>query len=456
MKQHQRPTIEFRGLRERQRSPLRRFGKVLLILGVIFGVLGVGYFVAIKQYIQRTLEQITDPAITAVDPLPPGKPYNVLVLGSDARNVLDPSQRQQREFSGSSGGHLADTILLIHVPADQKSATILSFPRDLKVKIPGKSGFHKINSAYAGIRSKKIIGANLMINTIKAHTGLPVHYYVEINFASFQRIVDAVGGVRLCPKKAYNDKQSGLILKKAGCQEFDGRLALGYVRMRKSDPRGDFGRIERQQEFMRVLLQKVKSVGFFTNPKRLIETFNAVRSGVKTDYKGLSEGELRSIANKLAGFKQSNVDFRVVPSHADFQNGVSYVIEETAKAEKLYAALKNETPLPPYGKTGASIPEPEDITMVILNGTTVNGLAGIVRDELREVGYKVRSTGNAERRDYTTTVILYEPGAEAKAQLILEEFPGAKVQEATEPQDTDIVVIVGQDQASRASPSPSP
>ena len=435
---------------------MRKFVKVLVILGVIFGVLGVGYFVGIKQYIKQTLSDITDPSITAVDPLPPGKPYNVLVLGSDARDVLDPSQRNEREFSGSGGGHLADTILLIHVPADQKSATILSFPRDLKVKIPGKSGFHKINSAYAGIRKPKINGANLMIETIKAHTGLPVHYYVEINFASFQRIVDAVGGVRLCPKVAYKDKQSGLILKKAGCQEFDGRLALGYVRMRKSDPRGDFGRIERQQEFMRVLLQKVKSIGFFTNPARLINTFNAVKAGVKTDYKGLSEGELRGIANKLAGFKQSNVDFRVVPSHAEFQNGVSYVIEETAKATKLYEALKNETPLPPYGKTGASIPEPEDVSMIVLNGTKIKGLAGVVRDQLREVGYKVRSTSNADRRDYTTTVILFEPGAEAKAQLILEEFPGAKVQEASEPQDTDIVLILGTDQASRASPSPSP
>jgi LCP family protein required for cell wall assembly len=456
VKQQDHPTIEFRGLRERQRSPLRRFVKVLVILGVIFGLIAGGYAIFVKVYLAGALDAAKDDSIRAIDPLPPGQSYNILVLGSDARDVLDRSQRNEREFSGSGGGHLADTILLIHVPADQKSATILSFPRDLKVRIPGKSGFHKVNSAYSGDKKHGVGGPDLMMNTIRGLTGLKIHHYIEVNFSSFQKIVDALGGVRLCPKEAYKDKQSGLILKKAGCQEFNGRLALGYVRMRKSDPRGDFGRIERQQEFIRVLMQKVKSIGFLTDPPRLFKTVDAIKKGVKTDYIGLKEGELRGIANKLAGFKQSNVDFRVVPSHSAFQNGVSYVIEETAKARKLYEALKNDTALPPYGKTGASIPDPEDVTMIVLNGTKINGLAGVVRDQLREVGYKVRSTSNAERRDYTTTVILYEPGGEAKALLLQEEFPGAKVQEATDAQDVDIVVILGTDQGSRASPSPSP
>jgi LCP family protein required for cell wall assembly len=451
MKQQEHPTIEFRGLRERRRSPLRRALKVVLILGVIFGMLLAGTVVYLKFYVSGKIDATHIPV--AVDPCPENEACNVLVLGSDARNVVEASQRGSRQFKGG-GGKRADTILLIHVPADGKSAVVVSFPRDLRVRIPGKSGFSKINAAYGGDKTRDKSGAQLMVDTVKAFSGLKVHHYVEINFAAFQKIVDAVGGVRLCPKKAYNDPQSGLILKKAGCQTFDGELALGYVRMRKQDPLGDFGRIDRQQEFMRVLMQKVKSIGFLLDIPRLIKTVNAVSEGVQTD-RNLGEGELRGIANKLAGFKQSNVDFRVVPSVSKYIGGVSYVVHNTAQTKALFKALRDDTALPPYGKTGASIPQPEDVSMVVLNGTTTSGLAATVRDELRALGYKVRETGNAPRRDYRTTVILFEPGAEAKAQLVAEEFPGAKVQEATESQDTDIVVILGSDQASRASPSPS-
>jgi anionic cell wall polymer biosynthesis LytR-Cps2A-Psr (LCP) family protein len=293
-----------------------------------------------------------------------------------------------------------------------------------------------------------------MIQTVKAFSGLKIHHYVEVNFAAFQKIVDAVGGVRLCPKQAYNDPQSGLILAKAGCQNFNGKLALSYVRMRKSDPRGDFGRIDRQQEFMRVLMQKVKSIGFLLDIPRLVRTVDAVSKGVKTD-QNLGEGELRGIANKLAGFKQSNVDFRVVPSVPKYIGGVSYVVHRVGQTRELFKALRDDTAIPPYGKTGASIPQPEDVSLVVLNGTTTSGLAAAVRDQLREVGYRVEETGNAPRRDYTRTVILFEPGGEAKAQLLQEEFPGARVQESTEPLDADGVVILGSDQASRASPSPA-
>ena len=429
------------------RSPWRKVAKVLIILGVIFAVL-IGATVIYANYYVHGKFNDTHRDIKAVDPLPPGQARNILVLGSDRRDVVERGQRTERQFrGGSNSGNRADTIFLIHVPADQRSATLLSFPRDLRVKIPGVSGLHKINGAYN-------YGADKMIETIKLHTGLPVHNYLEVNFSSFQKVVDAVGGVRLCVKRAYNDRQSGLIIKKPGCQEFDGKLALAYVRMRKSDPRGDFGRIDRQQQFMRVLMSKVTSIGFLTDLPRLFKLSNAVSKGVITD-STLTLGQVKGIANKLAGFKQSNVDFRVVPSYADSIGGVSYVIEKTAEAKALYHALLEDTTLPDYGKTSASIPKPADITMRVLNGTMTDGLAGTVRDRLRALGFIVKSTSNAPRRDYAKTVIVYNPGLDAKAALVAEQFPGAEIREADGVQTTDIVVILGADEASRAGPSPS-
>lgn len=444
MKQQEHPTLDLGQVREKP-STLRKVVKVLIILGVIFGVLLAGTVIYANFYVHGKFKATHNDNITAIDPFPPGSSYNILVLGSDRRDVVDKSERDERQYRGGSGRR-ADTIFLIHVPANQKSAVILSFPRDLRVKIPGRSGFSRINAAYGG-------GPNLMINTVKSITGLKVNHYIEVNFASFQKVVDAVGGVDLCVPRAYNDKQSGLIVGK-GCRTFGGKLALAYVRMRKSDPNGDFGRIDRQQRFMRALMGKVTSVGFLTDLPRLFRLADAISKGVITDSK-LSLGEVKGIANKLAGFKQSNVDFRVVPSFPKYIGGVAYVVEKTREAKALYAALRTDSPLPDFGKTGASIPKPEDVTIRLENGTTTDGLASTVRTRLRKLGFVVKSTGNARRRNVSRTVIFFQPGDEPKAKLIAEEFPGADVREATSPQSTDIVVVLGADEAARASPSPS-
>jgi LCP family protein required for cell wall assembly len=442
VKQQEYPTIELPV--GRAPSPWRKVIKVFVILAIIFGVLLAGTAVYLNFYVGGKFRQ-THRKDIVVDPLPPGAAYNILVLGSDKRSVVDPAERDDREFRGG-GSQRADTILLIHVPKDQKSAVLLSFPRDLRVRIPGKSGYHKINASYQG-------GPNLVIKTVKAYTGLPVHHYIEVNFSSFQQIVDAVGGVELCPKRTYNDPQSGLIITKPGCQHFNGRLALAWARMRKQDPRGDFGRIERQQQFMRVLMAKVKGIGFLTDIPRLTKLADVVAKGVQTDSK-LKLSEVRGIANKLAGFKQSNVDFRVVPSHGAFIGRTAYVVEEHAAAQALFNALLHDTPLPDVGKTGASIPKPGDVRIRVENGTPVSGLAAAVRDRLRKLGFDVPSIINADRRDYKTTVILYEPGDDQKAALVAQEFSGATIQQSTHPLDFDVVVILGQDEAARSSPSP--
>jgi len=424
--------------------------KILIAVGVVFGI-GVGVTaILVNSYVHKKFDA-THRDI-AVDPCPAGESCNILVLGSDRRSVVDPAERNERQFRGG-GSQRADTILLIHVPPAGKSAVILSFPRDLMVHIPGKSGFSKINAAYSGIPSKHITGRQLMIDTVKAYTGLPINHYIEVNFASFQSIVDAVGGVKLCPKRTYDDRESGLIITHAGCQDFNGKMALAWVRMRKQDPKGDFGRIDRQQQFMRILMQKVKGIGFLTDIPRLTKLADVASKGVITDAK-LELSEVRGIANKLAGFKQSNVDFRVVPSYPKYIPPTSWVIARPAEAKALFTALKNDTKLPDYGKTAASIPTPSDVTMRILNGTRINGLASKFRDQLRGLGFKVLSTANAPRRDYTKTVVLYSPGDDAKALLVIQEFPGAELRQSGSPLSADVEVILGTDQG--PSPSPSP
>lgn len=444
-----RDTDLFRGLRdlETREAPKRRrkILKPLAIIGIVLVLALASTAAAVWMHVQKKFEQTHDASIEVDPELGPGSPMNVLVLGSDRRDVVDPSERGERQFRGGEGQR-ADTIILVHVSGDRKRAVLVHFPRDLRVDIPGQ-GTAKINAAYAG-------GPNLMMKTIKQLSGLSINHYVEINFSSFRNIVDAVGGVNMCVDRSYHDRRSGLEIPKPGCYDFDGNTALSFVRARYVDPDADFGRIRRQQMFMRTLMSKVTSLGFIANFPRVLRLSNAVSKGVVTD-KNLSLSIVRQIANRLSGFQQRSLDFRVVPGDARYVGDVSYVIARDSEAKALFAALAADEPkLPPYGKTKLSIPDPQDVLMTVLNGTKSAGLATREADRLRDLGYKIKRVANAPSLTYAKTVILYRPGAELMADLVQDEYPEAERKLSTKHLEADVVLIIGADVAAR-SPPPS-
>jgi LCP family protein required for cell wall assembly len=422
----------------------RRAGKIALIGGLIIALLLGAAAVGVYRWVNHKFQQ-THREDIRVDPLPgAGQPVNILVLGSDRRDVVEGTARNLRQFHGGSGGQRSDTIILIHVAGDGRSATALSFPRDLRVQIPGKTGFSKINAAYNG-------GPNLVIDTIKQLTGLPVHHYVEVNFAAFRNIVNAIGGVVICVTRGYEDIESGLYLPGKGCYNMNGDTALAFARMRKADPEGDFGRIKRQQLFMRTLMSRLTSISFLTDLPRLIRLVNAVVGtkndpGIITD-KNLKLSEVKGVANKLAGFKQSSVDFRIVPSLPKYLGGVSFVIAIEDQAKALYKALLDDTALPPFGKTGLSIPQPADVSVRILNGSQVPTLGKVFSERLGAAGFRIRDVGEADRHDYGVTYIYFAPGAELKAKLLEDRFPGSRVRASLAIERADILIILGNDAA---------
>jgi LCP family protein required for cell wall assembly len=174
---------------------------------------------------------------------------NYLLVGSDSRAGL--SKKQQKKFhTGATDGQRTDTIMIMHVPL-VGAPTLVSIPRDSWVGIPGY-GENKINAAFA------YGGPELLVTTVEAATGLHIDHYVEIGFAGVARTTDALGGVRLCPARNFQDVNSGLDVKK-GCQIMKGQQSLAYVRMRYADPRGDLGRVQRQQEFMSAVAKRAMS-----------------------------------------------------------------------------------------------------------------------------------------------------------------------------------------------------
>lgn len=414
-----------------------KYGLIGLLVLVVF-VVSTGIFTYLKVNSNLKHGQREIPGLFTA--LPKG-PLNILVLGSDRRDVVEGTARNERQFQGGSGQR-ADTIILLHIYAGSKHAVLVSFPRDLRVHIPGH-GMDKINAAYP------LGGAKLMIQTITQLTGLQINHYVEVNFASFQKIVDAVGGVPLYFPKPVSDRKSGLNITTAGCINLNGSQALSFVRARYIYPNADLGRIQGQQRFIRALLSKVKGLGVLLNPSRLIKLSETAGHGLIFD-KGISLGLARTIANSLK-FDNKNVDFRQYPGAPRYIGGVSYVVPEQTAARALFTSLKNGTALPDVGKTGQSLPSPSDVTIKVINASGRSGLASTVRTKLVTKGFRV-PTITSTSKHITPTVITYQAGDELKAELAAKEFPGATVKLATDSQFTDVVVTLG---TSYGVPTPS-
>ena len=190
-----------------------------------------------------------------------GRGTTWLLVGSDSRQGLTPEQQTELATGGDMGNGRTDTIMLVHVPAFGSGAptTMVSIPRDSYVNIPG-NGTDKINAAFA------TAAPHCWPRPSKQATGLRLDHYAEIGFGGFARVVDALGGVTVCPAEPINDPLAGIDLP-AGCQKLDGRNALGYVRSRAT-PRADLDRMVNQREFMSALLHRAASPAVWLNPLR--------------------------------------------------------------------------------------------------------------------------------------------------------------------------------------------
>ncbi len=192
----------------------------------------------------------------------PGHTY--LLVGSDSREGLSKADRQ-RLGTGVAEGQRTDTIMLLHTGSGPN--LLLSIPRDSIVDIPGH-GENKVNAAYAWG------GPELLVQTLEEETGVAIDSYVEVGFGGFVNVVDAVGGVEICPKQAMKDRLAKLDIEK-GCQEADGPTALGYARSRHTSQLGDIDRAQHQREVVSAVGSKAASPWSVLNPVRYFRLASA-------------------------------------------------------------------------------------------------------------------------------------------------------------------------------------
>lgn len=265
----------------------------------------------------------------------PSAGTNWLLVGSDSRSDLTEQQQAELSTGGEVGTGRTDTILLVHLPGllSAEPATLVSIPRDSYVDIPGY-GMDKLNAAFA------VGGPPLLAQTVEQSTGLRLDHYAELGFAGFGRVVDALGGVTVCPADPINDPLAGIDLP-AGCQVLNGPNALGYVRTRAT-PRADLDRMLHQREFMSAMLQRAGSPAVWLNPWRWYSVPRAGLSAVTVD----AQAHVWNLAR--LGWALSGSPITVTVPIGDFtaNEAGEVVIWDPDAAGSLFEALRTDAPVP--------------------------------------------------------------------------------------------------------------
>lgn len=411
------------------------------IVAIVSALAGAGTIAYAKRTVgnvQRTTD-IGRSLLTPADELPPGEPQNFLIVGVDDDEGLpddDPVKAGRKQ--ATQGTLRSDTIMVVRVDPENLDVKVLSFPRDLLVKIPGK-GTTRINAALTYGDGNP----GLLVKTIEDNFGININHYVQVNFAGFKSLVDIIGGVPIWFPTPVRDKHSGLLVENPGCTTLDQNGALSYARSRyfeyqdergrwRSDGSSDYGRMRRQQDFLRRVMHRAISKGA-RNPvvlSRMVETgvehIELDPYTTAADLITLGRAFQRFDPDKLG---QSSLTVREV------YRGGADVLELDEKA--------SEPVLSQFRGTGSSGDQeilPSTVTVRVLNGTGVQDQASDLTDRFEELGFQVASPNSAD--PVWITEVRYPPGSDAEAHLVA-RYLDAEPQLVPDPDVTEITVVTG-------------
>lgn len=420
----------------------RRFGRwVTIVAGVLsFLVLassafGYGYYRKLDSNIRRVAVFNYAPAEQRPQKAKDGA-ENILLVGSDSRDGATPAQLREALTTADGGGLNTDTIILMHISAENV-VTLVSFPRDSWVKIPGHGEF-KINAAYAdGEADHKGGGPALLTQTVENITGVHIDHFVQVGFFQFINISNAIGGVRVCIKsangKGAHESNSGINLPE-GYSTISGSQALAFVRQRYGLPAGDFDRINRQRRFIAAVVKKVRTIH---DPGTLNALLEKTTSSLTVD-QGLSGQGLLKLADRLKDIDLSAIQFQTPPitpnapaKYSSNGQQISYVALDLKALPGFMANVVAEKPQPtdttPATPATPATPSvaPKDVEVKVLNGRGTAAGASTARSTLRGYGYSVTSIGDTSRT--ATTMIRYAPAQQDEALELARAVPGARL-----------------------------
>ena len=371
---------------------------------------------------------------------------DILLVGLDSRtdahgNPLSDDELAKLHAGDDDGTTNTDTIILVRIPNNGKSATAISIPRDSYVQAPGL-GKTKINGVYGQTREQKRTqlvesgvsdaeanaqateaGREALIKTVGDLTGVTVDHYAEIGLLGFALITDAIGGVDVCLKDAVNEPLSGADFP-AGWQRLDGPQALSFVRQRHDLPRGDLDRVVRQQVVMAALAHEVISGKTLSSPARLDALQNAIqRSMVISDGWDIMD-YIKALENLAAG----NVAFATIPvlDEAGWSDdGTQSVVRvDPAQVKQWVKGLLNDQQ---EGKTEQLAYTPAKTTVEVTNDSNIDGLAAAVSQLLASGGFTPGPVGNHEGGHVTGSQVQAVKVDDLGAQAVAKQLGGLPI-----------------------------
>jgi LCP family protein required for cell wall assembly len=453
-----------------RRGPLRTLGRIfmwlLVVLLVAAGGLGGGLWLwwesSVAATAPRTAAEREAQRILNEVP-PPNQPAVALVIGYD------------RRYGPEKGGESrSDTLMLVRADPRQDTISMLSFPRDLRVELAGCKGFPpriaKINEAFTDCKTK---GA---VETVRKLTGIPINYFITVDFRSFIKIVDDLGGVYMDVDRRYFNNNDGLgagqtysaIDIRSGYQRLNGANALAFVRYRHTD--SDLYRNARQQEFVKAVKQQLSGLSAAFKLGGIVDT---VTSHVTVGVGGGAELQAETVLSYASRAYELPSGNLFQPRLAPESLGENEFFQLIASEEEIGRVVDEfMNPDPEAGEKATSVavgekpkskvrrgPPAAQVNVEVLNGNGVAGAADDATYLLTQRGYKAVDGGNADTFEYFDSLILYDPtreGADGAAADMAKLFGDAEVQEAT-PADgleTMLRVVVGKKFQGTLAPAP--
>ncbi|MFK4112561.1 LCP family protein [Streptomyces sp. NPDC002176] len=267
---------------------------------------------------------------------------NILLIGTDTR-----AGSGNEKYGRDSGTERSDTTILLHLAADRRSATAVSLPRDLMVRVPAcpRTGGGQAAPSFAMFNTAfQIGGSACTIRTVEELTGIRVDHHMVVDFSGFKQLVDAVDGVRVCLREPIDDKAAKLKLP-AGRVTLNGEQALGYVRARKTLGDGsDTERMDRQQRFLGALVEKVRGDDVLLNPVKLYPVLDAATSALTTDPELASLRGLYRLVRGLRDIPTEHVQFLTAPREAYVYDSDRDQLVQP-EAGELFARLRADRPV---------------------------------------------------------------------------------------------------------------
>ena len=331
-------------------------GVVVVTLALV--AVGTGYV-----YITYRFNQVTKVTVKHLKKAPPGQPFNVLLIGSDSRSGLSLEQQSHLGNESTAGGQRSDVVKIVHVVPATGQVSVLSIPRDTVVSVAGDTSeigkYNRINSTYND-------GPDQLVQTVEANFGIPIEHTVQINFDGFMGAVNAIGGISLDFPYPAKDTYTGLDVTSRGCQQLNGGYALAVARSRhyeyykdgywQYDGTSDFGRIQRQNAFLKALINQAETK---YNPLTLNAFIGSVVQGVTVD-STFTASDLISLAREFHTFSSQSLATATLPTYsaysADFSELGAVLYVQQPQADQVITQFLGGAPeaslTPPPGPYG--------------------------------------------------------------------------------------------------------